>query len=422
MRVLFACEYFPPVAPGGAEWSIYYLAQALRRADVDVVIGTVNHGTAPDAPKGVRVEAMPFPFHLAPGQGMHRQGILENPFFHARFARHIQSVCIQHGIDLIHAQSKNSLPAAARASKKLGKPLVLTLRDVGLVCPYGMCYLQEGRADGCSLFKLLTSCSRFLVEHYTPRSLWQQVKVRLLALALWPDTRMKQRCLKEVSRFISPSKGLLESYPPWMLKYRDRFTIIPHLPPPVEGEADPAPARVSLGLDGRRFVLVAGKRSPGKGTPILLEAARRIRSRHPEVLFVLVGKGPHPSQEAPNVRSLSSISHEEVMALMERAQCVVVPSLIPEAYNRVVVEAASRGTPAIASAVGSLPEQIQSGINGLLVSPGDPESLARALDELLSDEGKRRGLGEAARKMAVEEGLTERIVQRHLEIYRELLR
>ena len=56
-----------------------------------------------------------------------------------------------------------------------------------------------------------------------------------------------------------------------------------------------------------------------------------------------------------------------------------------EAFGNVFAEALASGLPVIGSNVGGIPELIEHGVNGLLVTPGDPSSLARAIGYLASD-------------------------------------
>jgi glycosyltransferase involved in cell wall biosynthesis len=73
----------------------------------------------------------------------------------------------------------------------------------------------------------------------------------------------------------------------------------------------------------------------------------------------------------------------------------VVPSLY-EPFGIVALEALACGVPVIASAVGGLKEIVADGQCGLLVPPGDPGALARALRLLLTNEASRRRLAAGA--------------------------
>jgi glycosyltransferase involved in cell wall biosynthesis len=79
------------------------------------------------------------------------------------------------------------------------------------------------------------------------------------------------------------------------------------------------------------------------------------------------------------------------------------------------------GLPVVATTAGGLPEIVDHGRTGLLVSPGDSEALAWALHELLAYPDRRRGMGEAGRRVAVERFGLERMLDETADLYRELL-
>lgn len=67
------------------------------------------------------------------------------------------------------------------------------------------------------------------------------------------------------------------------------------------------------------------------------------------------------------------------MDLMSRAACVVVPSLWPEPFGLVALEAQRLGTPVVASRVGGLAELVDDGKTGILVPPGDVQALVNGI-------------------------------------------
>jgi glycosyltransferase involved in cell wall biosynthesis len=85
---------------------------------------------------------------------------------------------------------------------------------------------------------------------------------------------------------------------------------------------------------------------------------------------------------------------------LRRATIVVVPSEAADVCPMVACEAFAAGIPIVASAVGGLPELVGANARGLLVPPGDPDALRRAIQELLTDEALRRALGRAALEYA----------------------
>ena len=88
----------------------------------------------------------------------------------------------------------------------------------------------------------------------------------------------------------------------------------------------------------------------------------------------VVAESPHP------VRFRGIYDHADLDAVLGPVHVVVVPSLWEEAFGLVVQEALSRRRVVVASRTGGLAEQIQDGVNGYLVTPGDVAGLAAAID------------------------------------------
>ena len=85
-----------------------------------------------------------------------------------------------------------------------------------------------------------------------------------------------------------------------------------------------------------------------------------------------------------------------------------------------LLEAMSAGVPAVASAIGGVPEALVDGVNGFLVAPGDKASLARHLRRLLEDRALAERLGAAARESARLRFAPERAVPKLEELYQRL--
>ena len=104
----------------------------------------------------------------------------------------------------------------------------------------------------------------------------------------------------------------------------------------------------------------------------------------------------------------------------ERAEIVVVPSF-GEGFGMVALEAMERGRAVIASAVGGLPEIVEDGRTGLLVSAGDADALGGAIRGLAGDPARAAGMGAAGRARALEHFSQERCTDRIEAIYRAAL-
>jgi glycosyltransferase involved in cell wall biosynthesis len=174
--------------------------------------------------------------------------------------------------------------------------------------------------------------------------------------------------------------------------------VVPNLLPLASVE--PAePHAVIPGLPDRPFVIYVGDLRLEKGVAVLFEAYRQGAGLPP---LVVVGKqSPAETLELPaGVVRLGPMANSDVRALLGRAMLAVVPSVWPEPFSIVAIEAMAAGTPVIASSVGGLADVVVDGTGGLLVPPDDPEALRTAIRRLASDEALRTRLGRTAAEHA----------------------
>jgi len=150
-------------------------------------------------------------------------------------------------------------------------------------------------------------------------------------------------------------------------------------------------------------VLFVGSLIDRKGVRFLIEAMARIRNRHPGLVLELIGDGPQRADLemlaarrglSESVRFAGILAPVEVAARMRRAELFVLPSL-EEGQGVALLEALASGTPCVGSAVGGIRE-VLSPEWGILVPPGDAQSLAGALADLLGDADRRYAMGRAA--------------------------
>jgi glycosyltransferase involved in cell wall biosynthesis len=155
----------------------------------------------------------------------------------------------------------------------------------------------------------------------------------------------------------------------------------------------------------RTIVVVANLRAE-KGHDVLIDAAADVLRRFPDARFEIVGTGPERdrllarSQARQVAHAFFFLGHrEDVTARLMAADIFVLPSR-SEAFPNAVLEAMAAGLPIVASGVGGIPELVDNGRTGLLVSPGDSKDLADRLCELMADPAQAARLGEAARSEA----------------------
>lgn len=190
--------------------------------------------------------------------------------------------------------------------------------------------------------------------------------------------------------------------------------------------------RAEIGLDAERPVIgFVGRLVEEKGILDLLAAAKSVLKEVPGIQLLIVGPYDDEKPDAlrPDVAERYGLSEQcrflgmrhdmpELYALMD---VLVLPSY-REGFPRAPMEASAMGVPAVATDIRGCREAVEHGVNGLLFPVGDAAALAHALVELLTDEPRRRRMGEAGRAMAEERFDEQKVFERVLREYERLLR
>jgi len=150
---------------------------------------------------------------------------------------------------------------------------------------------------------------------------------------------------------------------------------------------------------GKKIILSIGRLSHQKGFTYLVDAAAMLKNERDDFLIIVLGEGKlresllHRARSA-GVENLIQFPGfvKSVGPYIRGCDFFVLPSLY-EGLSNAALEAMACGKPAILSNIPGTEEIITSGVNGMLVPPGDPAALAKGMSELLSDENKRSQYG-----------------------------
>jgi glycosyltransferase involved in cell wall biosynthesis len=168
----------------------------------------------------------------------------------------------------------------------------------------------------------------------------------------------------------------------------ERFKVVHNAVPPVDQSMPREELRRRFRMNGLNFVF-AGRFVRAKNVPLAVRALKRA----PGVSLVLIGEGEDTaaiekaiaeSGIADRIAVHPALPRAEAIHWMRAADAAILPSDW-EVFPHAALEALSTGTPVIATAVGGVPEIIHSGVNGLLVPPGDEEALGAAMASLAAD-------------------------------------
>ncbi len=166
-------------------------------------------------------------------------------------------------------------------------------------------------------------------------------------------------------------------------------------------------------------VLCVGRLVPEKGQAVLLEAVALLAARGCEVAVTLAGEGPARAELersaarlgiAARVMFVGAVGQEEIRALYASATVFCLPSFA-EGIPVVLMEAMAMRRPVVSTPIAGIPELIEHGREGLLVTPGRADELADALQRLLADAPLRRELGANARRKVIGDFDVERSAQ-----------
>jgi glycosyltransferase involved in cell wall biosynthesis len=190
-------------------------------------------------------------------------------------------------------------------------------------------------------------------------------------------------------------------------------------------------ARSELGVRGEAVVVgVVARLVWQKGFRELFAVAELLRDRCPNIQFVVVGDTDRDKSDAigPGERALAQRRGRIVFAgardRMEEVYRAFDLFVLPshrEGFPRSAMEAAASGLPVIATDIRGCREVVTHGVSGLLVPLRDPPRLAAAVEELGSDAGLRRRMGEAGRRKAEAEFDDRTVIAKTLQVYERVL-
>jgi L-malate glycosyltransferase len=186
--------------------------------------------------------------------------------------------------------------------------------------------------------------------------------------------------------------------------------------------------RLFPGLQDCKLVVnVANMHSDIKGQPTLINSAREVCTNFPEARFVLIGDGTRKAAfesmavELGLKRNFLFLGQRhDVAELLACCDIAVLPSQV-EGFPNALLEYMAAGLPAIATDVGGSREVIEHGLNGLLISPDDPDALAKSILSLLEHPAAALELARNGRDSARRDFSFERLITNVDAMYTALL-
>jgi glycosyltransferase involved in cell wall biosynthesis len=299
-------------------------------------------------------------------KGMNPISLAAATMWNSRAADRIRQLIRENAIDVCHFHNTFPLisPAAYHAANSEGVAVVQTLHNYRIICPGATLY-RDGKVCETCIGKsipwpgLLHACYRGSVKASLGVS-------SMLAfhrmLGTWSAKVQVYIALTEFSRHKFTQAGLPA----------DRVVV----------KRNFLQTNPGAGTGNGGFALFVGRLVPEKGIETMLKAWETIGQKLP---LRIAGSGPLASLVAesaariPGVTALGRVSDEDLQQLMGDASVLIFPSEWYEGLPRTIIESYARGTPVIASRIGSLIDAVKPGETGFHFNAGDSDDLAQTV-------------------------------------------
>jgi glycosyltransferase involved in cell wall biosynthesis len=279
---------------------------------------------------------------------------LYNPFVFSA----VQTILSSEQPDLVHTMKIRGLSTAVwPAAASLGIPIIHTAHDYEIISPQG---LLQGRIGE-----------------------W----ARKGSLPMRPYQAIRRALSQSVSVFTAPSQATLQPHLRLGFFPNARHQVVPNTHGLTAKQLREEEMNYQVSTSPIRF-LYLGRLEEEKGIRLLCHAFSRLPANL-AVHLDIAGSGSMEAQlhaeyaANPRITFHGLLWGEEKKAVLRAAHALVVPSLVPEAFGISIIEAYAYGKPVIASAIGAIPEIVESPI-GILFPPGDETALIIALIEFVS--------------------------------------
>ncbi|HEU5105436.1 MAG TPA: glycosyltransferase family 4 protein [Solirubrobacterales bacterium] len=377
---MMLAQSFAPIV-GGEERVVEDLSRELVARGHDVSIATLQQpGEAtPGEVAGARVHTLRSTSYRITSSHQDTERRHAPPAPDPETVIDLQRVLRRERPQLVHAHNwiVHSYLPLARGSHSA---LALSLHDYGLVCATKRLRRKDQVCSGPAPVK----CQVCASEHYGPTK---------GLVAAFGTRSNESRLRRHVDVFLPVSSTVEELC---RIGPDEPSQVVPNFIGDLP-EPDLSDPRLRE-LPDEPFILFFGDATVDKGAWHLAEAYRKLDDPPP---LVLVGRCyVDELRDRPNVFPMGAWPHQLAIEAVRRSLFTVAPSLWPEPFGLVALEAAAAGKPIVASDIGGLRDIVVDGETGLMVAPEDRPALVAAMRRLLADEELRQRLGAAARERA----------------------
>ncbi len=289
-------------------------------------------------------------------------------FNNPKSIKEIKALLSKEQPDVVHIHNLYPLisPAILPVIKKMGFPIVMTVHNYRLLCPNGLFFNKGEICEKCTgpskeLSCITNNCegSLFKSTGYALRNFWARTK------NYYTENVTTFLCLTAFQKNKLVANGFAA----------EKCEVLPNF---YSKEL----ADTAFNISERKYVAFAGRLSPEKGIPLLLDAARQL----PHIRFCLAGtarEGYIETLEIPeNVILEGMLDAAALSSFYKKARLYVHSSICYEGFPMVFPEAMAYKLPIIAPKMAGYPEVVEEGVTGLLFESGNSIALAKTINDV----------------------------------------
>jgi glycosyltransferase involved in cell wall biosynthesis len=394
-------DSYPPLL-GGTANHVQMLSTELSKRGHEVVIGTLLQQGLPkyEERSGCKIIRMGGFFQKVPFLYKDQKRKIHAPATDWLLTRKLAQLIKQERPDVIHAHGM-ILSSVFPLVRKFRAPLIGTLHSYDFFCPRAT--LMKGNSI-CD-HPLTKDCIRCISHTHGP----------IRSLAAYYGTKINKNKLRSVDRLVAVSLSVKEAYIKYLGLKDEDIIVVPNFYEPDRNERVNKDANLP-----DDFVLFVGWLMPHKGVDVLIDAYQKLDT---PTKLVLVGmKHPDYNYKGPgNIVVIENAPHNIVTQAMSRCRFAIFPSIWPEPFGIVALEAMSCKKAVIASNIGGLKDIVMDGSTGILVPAGDSDSLGQAISYLLENTEKGAEMGQKGYQRWLKNYTPDAVIPTLLDIYQTLI-
>lgn len=275
-----------------------------------------------------------------------------------------------------------------------------TLMRDGTICPYSL--LDEGPKT----FRRCTLCNVREMFHKKQLHFIQEYLFSGAFLPSFP---------KRVTEMLKNAGGIIV-YNEFLASKLRPFNENVHIIPSGTDSSQFRPDFTEKGPGEKTTIGLIGRvTDPHKGFGFLVSACRHLHAADVDFSLQVTVDADEidVSAQEPFLRKIPWMTPEVLKNYYRELDICVIPSLWPEPFGIVAIEAMAAGKPVIVTKVGGLQDIVRDGETGFIVEPGDEKTLAEKLRILIENPSLRSTMGKKARKCVEEHYDWDRIMEKH---------